>query len=380
MAAARPHLAARVSDRLNRLNGAVLRRLRWRPSIVAYPGYGQAGPSGWVRVLGRVLWAPPSGRATAVLDARGWRRFLTAPVPDVAVEVHLPGAPAPILVRSGRGGYVDAVLPASLPAGTHAVELAVAGSAQSTPVSAEITVLARRPQVGVLSDIDDTILITHLPRPLLALWNTFVLRESARRPVPGMARLQAAPLVAADGSEAGPASIVVYLSTGPWNVVPALAAFLRRHDLRPGPMLMTDWGPTNTGWFRSGRDHKAQALRRLAEELPQVRWILVGDDGQHDPQLYADFVGEHPEQVVAVAIRRLTGVEQVLGGHPERAGTRRGGRRVAGRRLSSAPPLPWVSGADGDRLVSALQRAGVLAPPPGNAVVPAVERSNSDIK
>jgi phosphatidate phosphatase APP1 len=44
-----------------------------------------------------------------------------------------------------------------------------------------------------------------------------------------------------------------YLSTGAWNVAPAVRRFLGRHGYPQGPMLLTDWGPTNTGWFRSGR-------------------------------------------------------------------------------------------------------------------------------
>ena len=43
--------------------------------------------------------------------------------------------------------------------------------------------------IGVISDIDDTVLVTALPRPFLAFWNTFVRHEESRRPVPGMAEL-----------------------------------------------------------------------------------------------------------------------------------------------------------------------------------------------
>jgi phosphatidate phosphatase APP1 len=77
-------------------------------------------------------------------------------------------------------------------------------------------------------------------------------------------------------------------------------------------MLMTDWGPTNTGWFRSGQEHKSEALHRLAREFPKIRWVLVGDDGQHDPKIYGDFARDHPNVVEAIAIRELTSAEQVL--------------------------------------------------------------------
>jgi len=77
-------------------------------------------------------------------------------------------------------------------------------------------------------------------------------------------------------------------------------------------MLLTDWGPTNTGWFRSGPAHKRQSLAWLARDFPRIRWLLVGDDGQHDPRLYADFAARHPDSVAGIAIRQLPTVEQVL--------------------------------------------------------------------
>ena len=76
--------------------------------------------------------------------------------------------------------------------------------------------------------------------------------------------------------------------------------------------MLTDWGPTNTGWFRSGQEHKRACLGSLAADLPAIRWLLVGDDGQHDPSLYAEFAASHPDRVRAIAIRQLSATEQVL--------------------------------------------------------------------
>ena len=105
---------------------------------------------------------------------------------------------------------------------------------------------------------------------------------------------------------------VFYLSTGAWNIAPALTRFLRRHDYPVGPLLLTDWGPTNTGWFRSGQEHKRRCLRELARDLPNVKWLLVGDEGQHDPDLYAEFARLQPAHVRLRAIRQLTPGEHAL--------------------------------------------------------------------
>ncbi len=79
-------------------------------------------------------------------------------------------------------------------------------------------------------------------------------------------------------------------------------------------MLLTDWGPTHDRWFRSGREHKLSNLRRLAEEFPNIQWLLIGDDGQHDEEIYTEFGRENPAHVAAVAIRRLLPAEAVLAG------------------------------------------------------------------
>jgi len=272
--------------------------------------------------------------------------FLTLPVEGAAVTVDVAGVTH--VLRSDRGGYVDARIPASLTPGWHTLSLRV-GSGPAA--SCRVRVASPDAEVGLVSDIDDTVMVTLLPRPLLAAWNTFVLREHARRPVEGMARLLGA-LPAAQ-----PEAMVIYLSTGAWNVAPTLHRFLARHGYPPGPLLLTDWGPTPTGWFRSGQAHKAAALRRLAEEFPGVRWLLVGDDGQHDPQIYREFARTDPEAVLAVAIRQLTPTELVLAhGRPLPS--------VGADGRATAEELPWLTGPDGHVLLSDLTAAGVLTPVP----------------
>jgi phosphatidate phosphatase APP1 len=124
---------------------------------------------------------------------------------------------------------------------------------------------------------------------------------------------------------------------------------MRRHLFPSGSFLLTDWGPTHDRWFRSGRDHKELNLRRIAQEFPNVKWLLVGDDGQHDDAIYTGFAIERPQNVAAVAIRRLLPAEAVLAG----------GRTVVDDH--SAAEVPWVTGSDGAALLDRLQDVGVIS-------------------
>lgn len=315
------------------------RRARKRgklPTIVPFPGY---GGTGWVRVLGRVLIVTPRRRTASgeFASVRGWRSFLGIPVSEALVTVRI--GEHVHEVRADKGGVIDLKLPAELDSGWQNIEMSVEGT---PPITARVYIVPEDVRFGVISDVDDTVMVTALPRPFVAAWNSFVVDEHARIPVPGMGVL----LDHLVRTHAG--SPVIYLSTGAWNIAPALSRFLTRHLFPQGAMLLTDWGPTHDRWFRSGPEHKRTNLARLAEEFPQISWLLIGDDGQHDESIYSHFADEHPDNVTAVAIRRLSPAEAVLAG----------GRTVVSEHRGST--IPWVTASDGAGLLDKLRAAQVI--------------------
>ncbi|ANF33268.1 ACP synthase [Leifsonia xyli] len=338
------HRAARIEDAFHDFRARRARRRGFLPTIVPYTGYG--APS-WVRILGRVVLAKdprPGSRAERLHrkreeSVRGWRSFISVPLANTTVTVEIEGDRHEVV--TDRGGVIDTVVPAQLTPGWHTVKLS---TAESTRVfEAPVFVVDPKATFGVISDIDDTVMVTALPRPLLAAWNTFVLDEHARVPTPGMSVLLER-LAAAH-----PGSPVLYLSTGAWNVAPTLTRFLSRNLFPAGPMLLTDWGPTHDRWFRSGREHKHTSLERLAQEFPGLKWLLIGDDGQHDEDLYGEFTVAHPDNVSAVAIRQLSSGEAVLAG----------GRSKA-EKHSELSGTPWVYAPDGAGLSEQLTELGLL--------------------
>lgn len=307
-----------------------------RPTVTPFPGY--AGVD-WVRVLGRVLIVPPAPQRGSgeYASVRGWRSFAAVPIGYAQVRITIAGATHEVV--ADRGGVIDTVIAGRLEPGWQTLTMSVE---DGEPVETRVFVVGPDVRFGIVSDIDDTVMVTALPRPLLAAWNSFVVDEHARQPVPGMAVLMER-LV-----RDRPGAPVIYLSTGAWNIAPTLIRFLRRHLFPPGAILLTDWGPTHDRWFRSGKDHKLSNLRRIAAEFPDVKWLLIGDDGQHDDELYTTFTSEHPGSVVGVAIRRLSPAEAVLAG----------GRTAVNDH--SAAAVPWVSESDGAGLVERLEEVGVL--------------------
>lgn len=340
----RPRFAARFEDRIHASRAKRAIKRGKSPSVIPYIGY---GTTEWIRVLGRVLYLRPDTSEHSrfrpdvdeVSRVRGWRTFTSLYVPYQRVTVLVDDIPV-AEVAADRGGVLDSIVHTSLTPGWHTITLQTDGGESA---HSNIKVMTPNSPIGVISDIDDTILITALPKPFVAAWNSFVLAENARSATPGMAVLYDRL------TNKHPGTPFIYLSTGAWNAAPALSRFLARNLYPMGPMLLTDWGPTHDRWFRSGREHKWRELRRLAHEFPDVKWILFGDDGQHDETLYHDFAAEYPKNVAAVAIRQLSVGEAVLSG----------GRSKAQLHKETSG-VPWVYGPDGATLGEELRKLGLL--------------------
>ena len=332
--------AVRIDHALQRWRARRAREAGYTAEVIPYTSY---GATGWLRLLARVLLAKNSQRHTGTpTGIRGWRNFMGVSVENAIVTVDI--GDGSYEVRADRSGIVDAVVDVDLEPGWHQIGLSSEGSKVATAL---VCVVDPQTSFGVVSDVDDTVMVTALPRPLLAAWHTFVVNEHARATTPGMPVLYERLASRYSGAP------FIYLSTGAWNVAPTLTRFLSRNLYPAGALLLTDWGPTADRWFRSGREHKRRSLERLTREFPQIKWLLVGDDGQHDESIYRDFVAQHPENVAAVCIRRLSPSEAVLAGSSFR-----------GHASTRDSTVPWLYASDGAGLADKLESLGFLEPAP----------------
>ena len=121
-----------------------------------------------------------------------------------------------------------------------------------------------------------------------------------------------------------------------------MVRFFRDHGFPTGPLILSDWGPTQTNLFRSGQEHKRVQLRNLVIDFPDIQWFLIGDNGQHDPVIYGGFAADHPEHVAGIAIRQLSSEEHVLA-HGTTAPIENSAR-------ANTDDIPYVMGKDGDEL------------------------------
>lgn len=172
--------------------------------------------------------------------------------------------------------------------------------------------------LGVISDIDDTIVETGITGSFRAVWRNWrrVLAQfpEERIAVPGVDlfynALGGANEDASDDSAVGaalpaPARPFFYVSSSPWNLYSYLVAFKRMRGLPLGPIALRDWGLNRaTFGYSSHGTHKSEAIARILSDYPQMRFALIGDDTQGDLTAYGAVVKENPGRIAAVFIRK----------------------------------------------------------------------------
>ena len=163
---------------------------------------------------------------------------------------------------------------------------------------AEIWIPASDIEFAVISDIDDTVLQSHVTQKLKMIWVTLSGSPFTRMPFEGTTELYAALSAGASGTAKNP---VFYVSKSPWNLYDFLVDFMDHHRLPRGPLLLRDIGLHEAAPL----DHKTAAVQRLFETYPHLRFVLIGDSGERDPDIYLAAAARYPGRVLAIYIRDL---------------------------------------------------------------------------
>jgi len=161
-------------------------------------------------------------------------------------------------------------------------------------------------RLGIISDIDDTVIRTDVLKPLKMLINLLFKSSRSRQPFPGTAAFYRALAAGRQGQELNP---VFYASTSPWNLYDLLVEFLNYHGFPPNPILfLRDWGITENEILPVDNfEHKNQFIQTVLELFPEIGFILIGDSGQQDPEIYAGVTDEYAGRILAIYLREVTG-------------------------------------------------------------------------
>ena len=155
---------------------------------------------------------------------------------------------------------------------------------------------------GVISDIDDTVLWTNVTNKLnMAL---MLARSNAhtRKPFKGVAAFYRALNQGAGGNEDNP---VFYVSSSPWHLFGSLVEFLRVQGIPVGPLLLRELGMREVFKLTRHGNHKLEKIEKILGFYPGLQFVLIGDSGEQDPEIYAEVVRRHPQSVRIIYIRNV---------------------------------------------------------------------------
>ena len=269
--------------------------------IVGYRGY---GTSGRVLVLGRVLQheglisADPTHSKLRNLFSMV-KRLESDPMPHARVWARWPGG-AQELVADDEGFIREwLAIDTRDRTGWESVELQLATGARAV-TSAPFLVPPAAASYGIISDMDDTVIQSHVTDFIRAAGMVLLENARTRLPFPGVAAFYRALVQGRSGTAGNP---VFYVSSSPWNLYDVIAEFLDAQQIPAGPLLLRDWdlGPS----LLRNASYKSGVIREILATYPRMPFILIGDSAQEDPEIYADVVATHPGRILAVYVRSV---------------------------------------------------------------------------
>ena len=282
--------------------------------VVVYRGFIDAEDQAKVRVhVTEVPQLPGDSRIPYWETAQAnLRRHAALAIVGVEVELRIGTHSAKEV--TDEHGFANFSMPVpKLRAGWHdaqAVTTPIEGGESATGTGQVVKPALTAPFL-VISDIDDTILLTGLTEGIASVARTVLREADQRKAIPGMASLYrglARGLPTRTGNRK-PEPTFFYVSTGSWAFFPLLQQFIQLRGFPLGPMFLTDWGPTERYLRRSGAEHKRTAIRRLFEAYPGMPFVLFGDSGQRDPLTYEEMAREFPGRVQLIVIRQVGDAE-----------------------------------------------------------------------
>ena len=271
-------------------------------SIELYSGWATTHSGGFLygRVFRGQSLDPPR-------EADGWIEKLGQTVKALdeksldAAHVRLSGYPGSGFFTADECGYLKADLPSGMEQGPVSIQVQLEMNGwRSRPVQTTIQVWKlTSPPLGVISDIDDTLTPTDVTDKIKLIRNTLFHNTYDVKVFDGAAKALAA--VVGKGEESRPMLPLFYLSGSPWALHNRIADAFERLGLPHGVTILRRYSQEPFDPFHFKHPH----LLEIVDANPGFRWMLCGDSGEKDPEVYHTLMEERPGAVEIVFIHNL---------------------------------------------------------------------------
>jgi phosphatidate phosphatase APP1 len=175
----------------------------------------------------------------------------------------------------------------------------------------ELLIPSSKAEFGVASDIDDTILHTGVVSMLKwkVIYNSIFKHANNRIPLEGSADFYHKLHRGVTGENANP---IFYVSHSPWNLYRYLELFLRQNNFPKGPILLRSMSNFLKKKPQDEKPQKQKEILNLLKTYPELPFILIGDIGEHDPDIYMEIAEEFPDRILAIYLRSVKHKKKML--------------------------------------------------------------------
>ncbi len=175
----------------------------------------------------------------------------------------------------------------------------------------EMLIPSESSKFGVISDIDDTLLETGVVSKLKwkVLVNSLFKHAENRMAFAGAATIYSKLHQGISGEEANP---IFYVSNSPWNLYRYLEYFLKHNNFPKGPILLRDFRTPFDKTKKRKVSHKEHEIKNIIKTYPNKKFVLIGDAGEHDIDIYLDVVKHYPDRIKAIYIRTVNHKKRML--------------------------------------------------------------------
>ena len=207
-------------------------------------------------------------------------------------------------VTTGADGYFELTIHPhkfTLPEETEWITLPVMLVSTRQVVHTHVLIEGRSNTYGVISDIDDTVLVSNVANKIRLIFNTLTKNYFTRVPFDGAENWYQALVRGEDGQSTNP---IFYVSSSHWNLYTFLKNFFIKNSLPEGPLLLKEFKS-----FRyllknmNDHGHKQRKIQLILDTYPDMQFVLIGDSSQHDPTLYASIALDNPGRIRSIYIR-----------------------------------------------------------------------------
>ncbi|WP_298738710.1 phosphatase domain-containing protein [uncultured Chitinophaga sp.] len=284
-------------------------KLRTTPAIKAYNGYGNAEHC---VLFGHALLLSPLQRKrfhrNALINTLALLRlFMVKPFPAAIVKMQWNGVEHHYTTESDGFFRFEWNPGRVLSPGWHSVriELLDPVSREVLDTTAGSIFIPFSNQFAFVSDIDDTFLVSHSSNVRKRLYVILTKNADSRKPFEGV--VQHYQLLAGAHAPENTKNPFFYVSSSEWNLYNYIRRFCKNHDMPDGIYLLGQIKRLQEVFKTGQNKHATKFMRiaRLLEAYPHQVFVLLGDDSQEDPNIYASLVAHFKNRIFCVYIRQI---------------------------------------------------------------------------